>query len=79
MQPIYTKTVEIKVNGKYDKTYTETNERDIYTSLANDLIARYVTKARYVKRVIRKPRYDGTDEITVYYENGIRSIYIVAT
>lgn len=69
--------VEKKVNGKWYETFRETDESKIWESLAKDLIAKKLHKASWVKSVRDASNYDGTRNITVTYDNDVRSIYTV--
>ena len=69
--------VETKRNGKWEVSLTVTDKNEIWESLAKDLIAKKIHKATWIKRVQDKPNYDGTRNITVTYDNNVRSIYTV--
>ena len=69
--------VEQKVNNAWVETFRETDENKIWESLAKDLIAKKLHKATWIKSVRDSSNYDGTRDITVYYDNGVRSIYTV--
>lgn len=56
-------------------TYTQDNIFEVYRSLSRDLIGKYIKKAGYIKSIKRSTRYDGTQNITVTYDNNTRSIY----
>lgn len=69
--------VEQKVNNAWVETFRETDENKIWESLAKDLIAKKLHKATWIRSVRDSSNYDGTRDITVYYDNGVRSIYTV--
>ena len=69
--------VEQKVNNAWIETFRETDENKIWESLAKDLIAKKLHKATWIRSVRDSSNYDGTRDITVYYDNGVRSIYTV--
>lgn len=72
------KIVEIKEGRNWAASYTETNEAEIYKSLATDLINKKIHAAAYIKSIKRVPNYDGTQKITVTYDNDCRAVYTVA-
>lgn len=67
----------IEVNETNDTMTNIINERNIYTSLASDLLAKKVHKCTYITRITDRSNYDGTRTIVVYYDNGTKSVYIV--
>lgn len=69
--------VETKRNGKWEVSLTVTDKNEIWEGLAKDLIAKKIHKATWIKSVQDKPNYDGTRNITVTYDNNVRSIYTV--
>lgn len=70
-----TKTVYKKENNKWVKTYETDNLEIIYTSLANELIAKKINQCTYIKSIKRIPMYDGTQKIVIYQNNDIKTIY----
>lgn len=72
------KTVEVKEGRSWRPSYTETNETEIYKSLATDLINKKIHAAAYIKSIKRTPNYDGTQNIIVAYDNDCRAVYTVA-
>ena len=54
-------------------------EEDIYMRLCNALIAKKLNECRYIKSIKRRNNYDGTQEITVTYDNAVRNIYTIPT
>lgn len=69
--------VEKKVDNAWVETFRENDESKIWESLAKDLIAKKLHKATWIRSVRDSSNYDGTRDITVYYDNGVRSIYTV--
>lgn len=66
-----------KEGNNWKETFVETDQGRIYKSLAYDLRAKYIHKSSYITRIKDVPNYDGTRNITVYYDNGIKSVYTV--
>lgn len=67
-----------KKNGrKWEQTFVTTDEKEVYESLAHDLIAKKLHNASWITRISDRSNYDGTWNITVTYDNGCRSIYTV--
>lgn len=74
---MYKRVMEEKQNGKYIPVYETTEKIDVLEWLTSDLMAKYLHKASYVKRIQDTPNYNGTRTVTVYYDNNTRSIYTV--
>lgn len=71
------KVVEIRAGRKWEQTHAITDETEIYKSLATDLINKKIHAAAYIRNIKRTPNYDGTQRITVTYDNDCRAIYTV--
>lgn len=71
------RVAEKKVNKKWVETFTCTDELEVYKALTSDLIAKKINACQYIKTIKRTPNYDGTQTITVTYDNDCRSIYTV--
>jgi hypothetical protein len=71
------KIVEIKNGRKWETERVITEESEVYKSLAHDLIAKKIHACTYIKSIKRICNYDGTQTITVTYNNDCRSIYTV--
>lgn len=71
------KIVEVKNGKKWDVEFFDTDELSIYQSLTNDLIAKKINQCTYIKSIKRTPLYNGTQKITVVYDNNCRAIYEV--
>lgn len=69
--------VEKKVDKKWIESFKETDENKIWESLAKDLIAKKIHKAKWIKSIHDGSNYDGTRNITVYYDNNVRAIYTI--
>lgn len=72
------KVVEIKNGKSWSVSHVVTDETEIYKSLSCDFIAKKLNSCSYIKSIKRTPNYDGTQTITVLYNNDCRSIYTVA-
>ena len=59
--------VQTKQGKKWITTWETDNDETIYKCLYSDLMARYMHKAPYIKRVTDVNNYDGTRTVTVYY------------
>ena len=73
------KTVEIKKGNAWSVTAHTEHVETVYTSYARDLQAKYLHKCTYIKKVVRKPLYNGFDKVIFYHNNGVRVTYIVHT
>lgn len=72
------RVVEVKRNGKYvPEQYVEQNGEEVYRYLANDLIAKKLNQCTYIRSIKRRNNYDGTQTVTVTYDNDVRAIYTV--
>lgn len=69
------RTIEQKQGRKWEPVYVVGNETKALHSLAQDLAAKYIGKAQFVGRIVRRQNYDGTQTYTVYYSNGTRAVY----
>ena len=69
--------VEVKTGKKWDVSRIVTDELEVYQSLSADIIAKKIKSATWVKSIKRVNNYDGTQNITVTYDNDCRSIYTV--
>ena len=69
--------VELKTSKGWEVHHTETEKTEIYEALARDLIAKKIHHCTYIKSIKRVCNYDGTQTITVTYDNNCRSIYTV--
>ena len=70
-------TIEVKNGKKWDVSRIVTDELEVYQSLSADIIAKKINGATWVKSIKRVSNYDGTQNITVTYDNDCRSIYTV--
>ena len=68
----------VKINGKYSTASIWRDAETVYKELSHDMLAKYIAKATYIKRITDKSNYNGTREIVVLYDNGVKRIYTVA-
>lgn len=67
-----------KRNGKtWETVNVYTDPVKIYESLAKDMIAKKLHKCTYIKTIKDVCNYDGTRNITVAYDNGVRRVYTI--
>jgi hypothetical protein len=69
--------IEIKNGKKWEVKNEITDVYNIYKNLAGDLIAKKLNACTYIKTIKRQSNYDGTQTITVTYNNDCRSVYTV--
>ena len=69
--------IEIKRGKKWEKEMVITNETLVYKYLANDLISKKLNGCTFIKTIKRVSNYDGTQTITVTFDNDCRNIYTV--
>jgi len=67
-----------KEGRTWKESYTNNNPADVYESLSLALIAKKIHSCSYIKSIKRISNYDGTQTITVNYDNGVKTVYIVA-
>ena len=68
----------VKEGRNWKESYTNTNPADVYESLSLALINKKIHSCSYIKSIKRVNNYDGTQSITVNYDNGVKTVYIVA-
>ena len=71
------KTVYVKILRKWEVSHTVTNETEVYDSLAHDLINKKIHCCNYIKSIKHTPNYNGTQTITVNYDNDCKAVYII--
>jgi hypothetical protein len=67
---------EKQVNGKWETTYYTEDEKRVNETLARCLLAKYVYKASWVRRIVVTSNYDDTMTAKVYEDNGGRRTII---
>lgn len=72
-------SIYVKNNGKYTLSYETTDRVDVLERLSGALIAKKLNACRYITRIQRANRYDGTQLITVLYDNGVKNEFLVPT
>lgn len=70
---------EVKHNGKWAVTYRTDDESIIYPRLALAVVAKKINACRYISRIQRRNNYDGTQDVVIYYDSGLRVTFTVAT
>lgn len=71
------KVVEVKNGKKWEVSTVITDTTAVYESLSCDLINKKLNNCNYIKTIKRTPNYDGTQSITVNYNNDTRAVYTV--
>ena len=72
------KRVCYKKEGRdWKETFTDTDREAVYRWLAHDLEAKYICRCAYITRIKRQSNYDGTANITVWYDNEIKNVYTI--
>lgn len=71
------RVIEVKEGRNWNLHRVVTDEKEIYESLAHDLIAKKISACTWIKSIKRTQNYDGTITITVLYDNNCRSLYTV--
>lgn len=75
------KTVKCEIYKKSGRDWiavnTITDVQQVHTSLLGALINKKLCQCSYIKSISRRTNYDGTQQITVIYDNGYKDIYTV--
>ena len=53
------------------------NPEQVYSSLAKDMVAKKLHKCGYIQSIRERSNYDGTRDVTVTYDNGVRRVYTI--
>ena len=69
--------VLVKRDNKWDCDMVKTDVLTVYKALAEDLQAKYIMHCTYITRIAQRPNYDGTRNITVYFDNGVKHEFTV--
>lgn len=57
---------EQKNGGKYEETYRTEDKTTVYERFSNCMVAKYINRAPWVKRITSSTNYDGTYNYTIY-------------
>ena len=71
-------TYEKKTSNGYVAVWVTTDEKQVYSDLAHELISKKINACSYIRSIKRTPLYYGAQKITVTYDHGGRRIYIVS-
>ena len=69
--------IEKRNGGKWETVSVYTDPVKIYESLAKDMIAKKIHKCTYIRAIKDRCNYNGTRDITVSYDNGVRRVYTI--
>ena len=61
----------------YNTAFVNVNESQVYTELANELIAKKLNECLWIRSIKRKQLYNGFIEIVITYDHGGRRVYTV--
>jgi hypothetical protein len=70
-------TIYTKERNEWRKSLEICDPLEIYQRLASDLIAKKINACLYIKKIERGNLYNGTQKIIIYYDNGVKAVYIV--
>lgn len=65
-----------KSKRKWELTITVDGD-EVFRDLCNDLMTKKIWNGKSVRRILDRSNYDGTRTVTVYYDNDVKSEYIV--
>ena len=68
----------VKSGRTWNESYRNTNPAEVYESLSIALINKKIHACKYITSIKRVNNYDGTQTITVMYDNDVKTVYIVA-
>lgn len=66
-----------KKGNTWKEVFTDTDRESVYKWLASDLTAKYINKCTYITRIKRQSNYDGTANITIWYDNNVKNVFTV--
>jgi len=67
----------IKLDGEWELSAINEDKNATYKSLAQDLIYSKLHNCTWIKKITEENKFNGFEEITVYFDNGIKSVYTV--
>lgn len=70
-------TIYVRHGKSYEQNHEITDKATVYERLTNDLIAKKINACTYIKSIKRINLYTGFQKIIVYYDNGVKTEYIV--
>jgi IS1 family transposase len=70
-------TTFVKEFKKWNVSWETTDKEVVYKKLLDDLISKKVNACRYILRIERVNLYNGYERITVYYDNDVKTDYII--
>lgn len=70
-------TIYTKEQNKWHESLEICDTLEIYQRLSRDLIAKKINACLYIKKIERVNLYNGTQKITIYYDNGVKAVYVV--
>jgi hypothetical protein len=70
-------TIYTKERNEWRESLEICDTLEIYKRLSSDLIAKKINACLYIKKIERESLYNGTQKITIYYDNGVKAVYIV--
>lgn len=68
---------QTKVGRHYIETFLCLDQFAVQEALMKDLIAKKLHGCSYIRAIFDRNNYDGTRDITVYYDNNTRRVYTV--
>ena len=71
------RSILVKVGRNYKQGMIETDPEEVYKSLSEDLIAKKINNATYIRSIKREQLYNGFENITVYYSNNVKAVYTI--
>lgn len=68
---------EKKVGNKYVEDYRSEDPLWVYSGLAHCMIAKKIDECTWIRRIVKRQRWDDMATIVVYEDNGNRRIYTI--
>ena len=70
-------TTYTKDGKSWKECHETTNPETVYKKLLDDMISKKLNACLYIRKIERVNLYNGFNRITVYYDNGVKTDYII--
>ena len=70
-------TTYTKDGKQWEECHETTNPEQVYKKLLDDMISKKLNGCTYIRKIEKVSLYNGFNRITVYYDNGVKTDYII--
>lgn len=70
-------TTYTKEGKSWKECHETTNPEAVYKKLLDDMISKKLNACTYIRKIEKVNLYNGFNRITVYYDNGVKTDYII--